>query len=212
MPLRLLSDPWIPVLRGGEIVTIRPDQIAETGITALAWQRADFNLACLELLIGLVSMACPPKDDADWLSRLDRPDAGRLGEALAPFAPHFSLAGDGPRFLQDLEAFERTAKPSDIKPVDMLYIDSAGVSTASKNADLMVKRDRFASLSLADAAMALYTLQAFAPTGGAGNRTSVRGGGPLTTLVQPVDEEGQAVPAVAPGLRKRPPRNAAQRT
>ena len=194
MPLRLLSDPWIPVLRGGEIVTIRPDQIAETGITALAWQRADFNLACLELLIGLVSMACPPKDDADWLSRLDRPDAGRLGEALAPFAPHFSLAGDGPRFLQDLEAFERTAKPSDIKPVDMLYIDSAGVSTASKNADLMVKRDRFASLSLADAAMALYTLQAFAPTGGAGNRTSVRGGGPLTTLVQPVDEEDRRYP------------------
>ena len=88
-------------------------------------------------------MADPPKDEADWFSRLDQPDAKRLREALAPYAPCFALAGDGPRFLQDLEAFEQAAKPSDIKPVDMLFIDSAGDSTASKNADLMVKRDRF---------------------------------------------------------------------
>ena len=60
MPLNLLSDPWIPTFRNGDPATIRPDQIAEPGITRLAWERADFNLACLELLIGLVSMATPP--------------------------------------------------------------------------------------------------------------------------------------------------------
>ena len=188
MTLNLLSDPWIPVVRNGENVVIRPDQIAEPDVSGLVWPRADFNLACCELLIGLLSMADPPKDEADWLARLSRPDAERLREALAPLAAHFALAGDGPRFLQDLEAFERTAKPADIEPVDMLYIDSAGGATASKNADLMVKRDHFASLSPAEAAMALYTLQAFAPTGGRGNRTSMRGGGPLTTLVKPLDD------------------------
>lgn len=207
MSLRLLSDPWIAVLRNGGSTLIRPDQIAEPGITGLAWQRADFNLACLELLIGLVSMADPPRDETEWHLRLDQPHAERLREALAPFAAHFSLAGDGPRFLQDFEAFERTAKLSDIKPVDMLYIDSAGDATVSKNADLMVKRDRFTALSPAEAAMALYTLQAFAPSGGAGNRTSMRGGGPMTTLVQPVDEQGGRFPLwrlvfanVLPGL------------
>lgn len=191
MSLNIITDPWIPSLREGERVAIRPDQIAEPGVGALTWQRADFNLACLELLIGLVSMADPPKDEADWLARLGRPDAERLREALAPFAPYFALDGDGPRFLQDMEAFERAAKPSDIKPVDMVYIDSAGGSTASKNADLMVKRDRFPTLSPAEAAMALYTLQAFAPSGGAGNRTSMRGGGPMTTLVRPLDQKGE---------------------
>ena len=191
MSLNLITDSWIPSLRDGERVAIRPDQITEPGVGALAWQRADFNLACLEFLIGLVSMADPPKDEAEWFSRLGRPDAERLREALAPFAPSFSLDGDGPRFLQDMEAFERAAKPSDIKPVDMLYIDSAGGSTASKNADLMVKRDRFPTLPPAEAAMALYTLQAFAPTGGAGNRTSMRGGGPMTTLVRPLDEKSE---------------------
>ncbi len=33
--------------------------------------------------------------------------------------------------------------------------------------------------------MALYALQQFAPPGGAGNRTSLRGGGTMTTLVWP---------------------------
>ncbi|MCY4382794.1 MAG: type I-E CRISPR-associated protein Cse1/CasA [Nitrospinae bacterium] len=191
MSLNLITDSWIPVLRDGEHTVIRPDQIAEPGVGALAWQRADFNLACLELLIGLVSMADPPKDEADWLSRLGRTDAERFREALAPFAPCFALDGDGPRFLQDMEAFELVAKPSDIKPVDMLHIDSAGGSTTSKNADLMVKRDRFPTLSPAEAAMALYTLQAFAPAGGAGNRTSMRGGGPMVTLVRPLDEKSE---------------------
>ena len=147
MSLNLITDPWIPVLRDGEHTAIRPDQIAEPGVGALVWRRADFSLACLELLIGLVSMADPPKDGAEWFSRLGRPDAERLREALAPFAPCFSLDGDGPRFLQDMEAFERVAKPSDIRPMDMLFIDSAGGSTASKNADLMVKRDRFPTFS-----------------------------------------------------------------
>ena len=34
-------------------------------------------------------------------------------------------------------------------------------------------------------AIALYALQQFAPSGGAGNRTSMRGGGPLSTFVLP---------------------------
>lgn len=38
--------------------------------------------------------------------------------------------------------------------------------------------------------MALYALQAFAPSGGAGHRTSLRGGGPLTTLVVPAPPPG----------------------
>ena len=185
MSLNLLLDSWIPVIRDGEIVTIRPDQITDTKISALAWPRADFNLACLELLIGLISMADPPKDEADRFVRLIQPNK-LLRDLLTPFAGFFELAGNGPRFLQDLEAFEQEPKPS-IKSVDMLFIDSAGGSSSSKNADLMVKRDRFSSLPAAQAAMALYTLQAFAPAGGAGNRTSMRGGGPMTTLVQPVD-------------------------
>ncbi len=188
--LNLITESWIPSIRNGERQIIRPDQIAEPDITALDWPRADFNLACLEFLIGLVSLTDAPKDEADWISRYQHPDPERLRRVLMPFAPHFELAGDGPRFLQDREAFEQMAQKTDLKSVDMLFIDSAGKQTMSRNADLIVKRDRFSSLSPSEAAMALYTLQAFAPSGGAGNRVSMRGGGPMTTLVRPIEENG----------------------
>ena len=187
MSLNLIVDPWIPAIRDGVPVTLRPDQIAGEGIARLGWPREDLNLACLELLVGLLFLADPPHDDGDWHERYDTPDPARLRAVFKPFAPHFELTGAGPRFLQDLECFENGAKEGEVKSPDMLFIDSAGKSTAAKNADLMVKRDRYTDLTLPLSAMALYTLQAFAPAGGAGNRTSMRGGGPMVTLVQPVN-------------------------
>ena len=141
------------------------------------WPRPDLNLACLELLIGLTYLALPPRG-ADDRNRL--PLASVVDEAMARLEPAFNLLGDGPRFLQDLDPLE-----GDARSPDMLFIDSAGASTARKNADLMVRRERYEAISLPLAAIALYTLQAFAPSGGAGNRTSMRGGGPMVTLVKP---------------------------
>lgn len=179
MPLNLISDPWIPVRRSDDGPrVIRPDQIAEVGVVFPDWPRADLNIACLELLIGLVFLADPPANSPDWQAR--KPDAQRLRERLAPLAPAFNLMGDGPRFLQDFAWLE-----GDPNPADMLFIDSAGGNTARNNADLMVRRNRYPALELPLAAMALYTLQAHAPLGGAGNRTSMRGGGPMVTLVDP---------------------------
>ena len=187
MPLNLVTDPWIPAVRRGEPVTIRPNEIASQGIERLDWPRDDLNLACMELLVGLIYLADPPVDDSDWESRYKLPDPDRLRDALNAYKDFFELTGDGPRFLQDLEAFETDAKRSSIKPPEMLFIDSAGEQTAKNNADLMVRRNRYGALPLPLAAMALYTLQAFAPSGGSGNRTSMRGGGPMVTLMKPID-------------------------
>ena len=192
MPLNLVTDPWIPAVRGGEPVSLRPDQIASEGVERLDWPRDDLNLACLEFLIGLVFLVDPPRNDGDWHTRYATPDPHRLRAALEPFARHFELTGDGPRFLQDLERFEVGEKNNAIHPPDMLFIDSAGANTARNNADVMVKRNRYSGVTLPFAAMALYTLQAFAPAGGSGNRTSMRGGGPMVTLIQPLD--GDAFP------------------
>lgn len=178
--MNLITDPWIPVqCANGEKRVIAPWQMAEVDVLFPDWPRADFNIACLELLIGLVYMADPPEDEEAWHER-KKPDPERLKARLTPFAPAFFLLGDGPRFLQDQEKLEGTPNP-----VDMLFIDSAGGQTKRNNIDVMVHRDRYESLTLPEAAMALYTLQDFAPSGGAGNRTSMRGGGPLVTIVDP---------------------------
>jgi CRISPR system Cascade subunit CasA len=180
MPLNLMSDPWIPVLdmAGGRHV-VAPWQMADDRFQRPDWPRADLNIACLELLIGLVFLADPPRDPADWRARR-APDPDRLRAALAAYAPAFNLTGEGPLFLQDMEPLA-----GDPNPPDMLFIDSAGANTAKNNADLMVHRGRYAALQPALAAMALFAFQAHAPSGGAGNRTSMRGGGPLVTLIDP---------------------------
>lgn len=180
MSLNLISDPWLPVrCADGSRRIIAPWQMAEPGIESPDWPRPDLNIACLEMLIGLVYLADPPKDIEDWDDR-KKTDSARLREKLARFAHAFNLLGEGPRFLQDLEPLQ--GEPN---APDMLFIDSAGANTARNNADLMVHRDRYPVLDLPLAAMALYTFQAFAPSGGAGNRTSMRGGGPLVTLADP---------------------------
>ena len=175
--LNLISDPWIPVVRHSGRDTVRPDQIAEPDVLRLDWPRPDLNLACLEMLIGMVYLAHPPQGSDD---RANPPGPSTLRRALKTLAPAFSLLGDGPRFLQDYDRLTGAESSP-----EMLFIDSAGKITAKRNADLMVRRDRYESLPLPLAAMALYTLQAFAPAGGAGNRTSMRGGGPMVTLVKP---------------------------
>ncbi|WP_136646424.1 type I-E CRISPR-associated protein Cse1/CasA [Tabrizicola sp. YIM 78059] len=179
--LNLISDAWIPVRRkDGSRAVIAPWQMADDSLAFPDWPRPDLNIACLELLIGLVFLADPPRDAEDWQDR-QSPDPDRLRERFAPFAPAFELMGDGPRFMQDREAFAE----DDPNSPDMLFIDSAGGQTIRNNADVMVKRGRYGALEPATAAMALYTLQAHAPSGGKGNRTSMRGGGPMVTLVDP---------------------------
>ena len=181
--LNLVSDAWIPVRReDGSRAVIAPWQMADDTLAFPDWPRPDLNIACLELLIGLVFLADPPRDAEDWQDRC-APDPERLRARLAPFAPAFELMGEGPRFMQDREAFEVGVR--DPNPPDMLFIDSAGGQTIRNNADLLVKRARYPALDPATAAMTIYTLQAHAPSGGAGNRTSMRGGGPMVTLVDP---------------------------
>lgn len=180
MSLNLIFDPWIPVIyENGARREIAPWQMSEGVILRSDWPRPDLNIACLEFLIGLVALADPPRDIEDW-DRRRAPDPARLKERLAAFAPAFNLTGEGPLFLQDMEPLN--GQPNS---VDMLFIDSAGTNTAKNNADIMVHRDRYSALDLPLAAMALFTFQGHAPAGGAGNRTSMRGGGPLVTLVDP---------------------------
>jgi CRISPR system Cascade subunit CasA len=186
MAFNLLSEAWVPVRRSsGARPFIRPAQVTEAHdsdpVIALDWARPDFRIAGLEFLIGLLSTACPPTGHHAWIEGWEEPpDPATLDAAFAPFLHAFNLDGDGPRFLQDREDLV-----SDAEPIERLLIDAPGASTVRQNTDLLVRRGRAASLGRPAAAMALYTFQAWAPAGGAGNRTGLRGGGPMVTLAMP---------------------------
>jgi CRISPR system Cascade subunit CasA len=184
----LLRDAWLPVRRlSGQISWIRPAELAGgTGdiVVDFAWGRPDFDAASREWMIGLIATALAPKDGDAFDELWSRPpDAVQLDRFFAPFASAFNLDGDGPRFMQDLDALES----AELSPVSALLIEAPGANTIKENKDLFQKRGRVEQLSLPAAAIALFTLQTFAPTGGAGHRVSLRGGGPLTTLVAPAD-------------------------
>lgn len=191
--MNLITDRWIPVYTGksNEIQYIAPWEIAGADILCPAWGRADFDIACHEFLIGLLFLTCPPVDEDDrQTKKAMTPEEFKI--ILEPYIPAFNLTGDGPLFMQEagLSAMAQKAKASsskDIKPLDGLLLNGAGGQTIGNNCDIMVHRNQLGRVSLPFAAMLLYTLQTYAPSGGAGNRTSLRGGGPMTVLLQAKD-------------------------
>ena len=190
-PFNLLSDPFLPVVMrsGAQRWLAFPELVAGAKSNGLDedypiefnWPRPDFNMASFEFCIGVISLAFDIREEDDWRPFwTNPPDRDALAEKLAPFVHAFYLNGEGPRFLQDCESLQGGETP-----IELLLIDTPGQNGQRKNSDLLTHRDRYAALGLPAAAMTLYTLQAYAPAGGAGNRTSMRGGGPLTALVVP---------------------------
>jgi CRISPR system Cascade subunit CasA len=97
---------------------------------------------------------------------------------------------------------------AEVRPAGSLFIDSGG-----EGGTLMVREHRYAALDLPTAAMALFAMQTQAPAGGRGNLTSLRGGGPMISLVDPgqglwpliwanVPAGAPAAPDVLPWMRK----------
>ena len=181
----LIEEPWLPVRRrSGAVERIAPwsitDCIADDPFTRFAWPRPDFNGAAHEFLIGLLSTAAAAADDDEWEDWWSAPpNAAELRRKFSRVAHAFDLDGPGPRFLQDSEPLDAAER----KSVTGLLMDAPGAETLRNNADLFVKRSERLVVGRAAAAMALFALSSYAPSGGAGHRTSLRGGGPLTTLI-----------------------------
>ncbi len=182
--LNLVRAPWLPLRRrSGCIERVEPfrvtDRIDEDPFVAFAWPRPDFNGAAHEFLIGALAAAAAPENEDEWEDWWFAPPTPEVLEARFESVAHaFDLDGPAARFLQDRDPLDGAEE----KTVAALLIDAPGAQTLRNNADLFVKRGGAPVLGRAAAAMALFTLNAYAPSGGAGHRTSLRGGGPLTTL------------------------------
>lgn len=187
MSYDLRFEPWLPFLRASGAKEWLPpyaitDRIGDDPIVALACPRSDFDGAVTEFLIGLLSVALAPESEAEWtVLWRDPPPPAALRTALATLPDAFALDGEGPRVFQDLDPLLDV----DTTPIESLLLNAPGVQSAAHNTDLFVKRERIQVLGRPAAAMALVTMQTFAPAGGQGHRTSMRGGGPLMTLAEP---------------------------
>lgn len=195
--INLITNPWIPVRRkNGAHELIAPWAITDghdrNPIIALDTTRADFKGALVQFLVGLLQTAATPgrSKEIDWNRWLEAPPSPEeLRTLFMPHADAFELGGDGPRFLQDFDPLSDEAKP-----IAALFIEIPGANALRNNTDHFIKRGGINGLCPSCAATALFTLQANAPSGGVGHRTSLRGGGPLTTLVV-LDPKGEQLEA-----------------
>ena len=180
----LIREAWIPVRhRGGRISMRAPHELfgdLDDPVVAIASPRCDLDGGIVQLLIGLLQVALAPADDREWERYAsDPPDAATLLSRLEPFAEAFELLGPGPRFYQDPSV---AAYGGESISIEKLLVD---LSVGEGGGDLFARNGSVGQICFPCSAAALASLQASAPAGGRGNMTSLRGGGPLTTLVVP---------------------------
>jgi len=175
--MNLLEDEWLSVIRlNGEQEKLkglwRITEGVGNPIVDVISPRADFKGALYQLLIGLVQTSFAPKNETEWEKYwIAPPDTNTLKNAFLTVTEAFSIDTDKPAFMQDYDLL------SDKQDVDIasLLIDTSGGGT------FFVKEGTTENISPYWASIALFTLQINAPSGGSGHRTSLRGGGPLTT-------------------------------
>lgn len=183
--MNLLNEAWIPVRRKNGIQDwIAPWQINEPDIVALDARRPDFNGALVQFLIGLVQTTTPMNSDGEWQRWYDAPpSAETLKDWFRSVINAFEFDGDGARFMQDFSLRTDSEKDSEFNDIGFLLIEAPGENSLKENKDHFIKRGFASGLCSHCAATALFTLQTNAPSGGNGHFTSIRGGGPLTTLI-----------------------------
>lgn len=185
--MNLLTQAWIPVrtVDGGH-TWVSPAELSRSDLVAFDAVRADFNGALAQFAIGLLQTTSPAESRVAWGRLLkEPPDETTLRTWFAPRESAFKCDGDGARFMQDFDL-----RAGDVQGIGALLIEAPGENTVKNNGDLFIKRRQFQHLCPHCAVLALFTLQLNAPAGGAGNRTSLRGGGPLTTLLVAEPHQG----------------------
>lgn len=178
----LIADPWLPVIdRSGRRRKISPEQLFDNEIVELTWPRADFQGAAYQLLIGLLQTLVPPQDEEEWDEIWEQGiEPLRWQEVVKRITEAFKFSPQKPAFLQDFAAL--TVESSAISG---LLVDAPGGNTLKLNKDHFIKRSAYQKFCPHCTAMALYTVQTNSPAAGVGYRTSMRGGGPMTTLLVP---------------------------
>ncbi|MDC9595046.1 type I-E CRISPR-associated protein Cse1/CasA, partial [Xenorhabdus sp. IM139775] len=181
--MNLVKDAWLTFrMRNGGEEKLPLTAICNPAVVDFALPRADFQGAAYQLAIGLLQTVFAPEDKYAWHDFYEHaPTPADLQTAFNRVEHAFNLTGEGPLFMQDLDSLDN-AKSTEISG---LLIEAPGANTLKLNTDHFIKRGQYEVISPEMAAIALFTLQINAPAGGVGHRVGLRGGGPLTTLIQP---------------------------
>jgi CRISPR system Cascade subunit CasA len=191
--LNLLRDRCFPIERANgqrdriALYEITQDhQDDQKRVVRFRLPRPDLEVATYSFAIAILQTTLMPKERPNWRKLLANiPDPSTLQAAFESHADAFNLFGPETRFMQDKDL----ADAGETRSIDGLLIDTPGGNTLKNNADFFQKRGQVKGMTPFYAAMSLFCLQSMAPSGGVGHRTSLRGGGPIQTLLISSDEK-----------------------
>lgn len=183
----LLTERWIPIIRAdGSQGKIAPVELADEVVCDVVAARGDFRGALFQFLIGLLQTTIAPRDEYEWRQIWEEGlSEEKIKSAFRKVEKAFLFGHGTPSFMLDFENFEGKSSP-----LAALLPESPGEQTVGLNKDLFIKRNTIENFCPHCAATALFSLQLNAPSGGKGYRTGLRGGGPLTTLVELHEYQG----------------------
>ncbi len=184
--MNLIKDPWLPIIRKNgvrEKIAVHGllQNYSDNPVMELVAPRPDFKNALYQLLIGIVQVSAMPEYEEDWADLFETPyDSKVFSDQVLEYAECFEIDSENAAFMQDFELRE-----AEEKPVSALLIEAPGANTIKNNQAHFIKGGMVEQVDAYWAAVALYALQTFAPSGGVGHRVGLRGGGPLTTILLP---------------------------
>ncbi len=186
-PINLLTTSWLPVrFNDGSMGKLAPVNLADENVVDIAATRADLQGAAWQFLLGLLQCSIAPKNRTRWEDIwFDGLSADTLHSALQPLEHAFQFGANTPSFMQDFEPLT-----GEKVSIASLLPEIPGAQTTKFNKDHFVKRGVTERFCPHCAALALFSLQLNAPSGGKGYRTGLRGGGPMTTIIELQEYQG----------------------
>lgn len=180
--LSLLDEKWIPVIHfDGHHSKIKPSELIDETISDIAYFRPDFQGAAYQFLIGLLQTTFSPEDLDQWQDYWrEGIEQCELDKAFTQAQSAMQFGATKPAFMQDFAKLD-----SNTVAISALLVEAPGENALKKNTDHFIKRDFVKAICPHCAVISLFSLQTNAPSGGQGHRVSLRGGGPITTLIMP---------------------------
>jgi len=177
--VNLLIDPWIPVRADGGMGSFRfltyRELLCEPGNWQVSLPRDDLELACVQLLVCMTQVMFLPESDQVLRARqteLVAPEPFAAG--VAPYRDWFDLDHPMYPFMQS-----REVKAAEVTPIQKLLI---GLPEGNNHA-FFNEVGEVRVLSAPVVAIALFNQSSNSPSFGGGFKGSLRGGAPITTLV-----------------------------
>ena len=175
----LLEAPWIPVRADGgsgafQLLSYQK-LLCEEGAWRISLPRDDLELATIQLLVCMTQIMFLPGDEDVLLERQDTPlTAAEFADGIAPCRDWFDLDHPTQPFMQT-----RGVVAKEVTPIQKLLI---GLPEGTNHA-FFNEPGEVGALSAPIAAIALFHQATNCPSFGGGFKGSLRGGAPITTLV-----------------------------